>query len=245
MEPSAGKRAGTGRIRHRGAAKRVRNVLPQPAPGLIDRSRLIAALDDGAACRLIVIAAPNGFGKTSIAAAWARRLAERGASIGWVTLDPEDDEPNHFVTRVAEAIASAVPEAEPALETLSGAALVTIDAAIGVLAAALRNADDDVYLFLDDVHVLGERVLRDGVGALLRRAPAPFHLILISRNRHSLPTATLEAGGRMTELDALALRFDLDETERLISGLRRVPAKRRKCASSTWQPTAGQSACAF
>src|SRR5690349_20365906 len=104
MKSSTGKRDGTGRMRARSVGARIGSVLPQPAPGLIPRSRLIAALEDGAACRLILIAAPEGFGKTSVAAAWARHLAERGAAIGWVTLDPEDDEPNHFITRVAEAI---------------------------------------------------------------------------------------------------------------------------------------------
>jgi len=120
MEASLGRQSGMGRMRVPGAAARIRSVLPQPAPGLIPRPRLIAALDDGAACRLIVIAAPDGFGKTSIAAAWARHLAERGAAISWVTFNPQDDEPNHIITRVAEAIASALPEAEPALATLSG-----------------------------------------------------------------------------------------------------------------------------
>ena len=157
---------------------------------------------------------------------------------------PEDDEPNHFITRVAEAIASAVPEGEPTLETLSGAALVTVNSAVGVLAAALRNAEEDVYLFLDDVHVLGEQLLHDGVGALLRRAPTPFHLVLVSRSRPLLPTAALEAGGRMTELDALALRFDLDETERLISGLRRAPAKAEEVRELHAATDGGRSACA-
>ena len=214
-----------GGARARPVAARLGSALPQLPPGLIARPRLIAALDDGAACRLIVIAAPDGFGKTTIAADWARRLAERGAAIGWVTFAPQDDEPNQFIARLAEAIASALPGTAAALDTLAGAALVSVDTAIGVLTAALRDADDDIYLFLDDVHLLSARVLHDGVGTLLLRAPAAFHAVLVSRSRPSLPIAALEAGGGVYGLDRLALRFDLDETERLISGLRRAPAK--------------------
>ena len=53
-------------------------VLPPRCVGLIERPRLLGLVTQVQAKRLSVIKAPAGFGKTSLAVAWADRLSQSG-----------------------------------------------------------------------------------------------------------------------------------------------------------------------
>ena len=55
------------------------------------RPRLIDALRAGDRRRLIVIHAPAGYGKTTLAAQWAEELARDGVKIAWLTVDDNDN----------------------------------------------------------------------------------------------------------------------------------------------------------
>jgi LuxR family maltose regulon positive regulatory protein len=57
-------------------------ILPVQFGGLVARPRLVAILSELRAKRLAVIKAPAGFGKTSLAAAWAEKLEQSGNCVG-------------------------------------------------------------------------------------------------------------------------------------------------------------------
>jgi LuxR family maltose regulon positive regulatory protein len=78
-------------------------LTPLCAPGLIDRPRLLDLIGEVQAKQVTVIAAGPGFGKTSLAVAWAERLQKNGGSIAWLTLDADDDEPTRFLYYVSHA----------------------------------------------------------------------------------------------------------------------------------------------
>ena len=75
---------------------------PHCAPGLIDRARLLDLIAQVQAKQVAVIQAGPGFGKTSLAVAWAERLQKSGKSIAWLTLDADDDEPTRFLFYVSQ-----------------------------------------------------------------------------------------------------------------------------------------------
>ena len=56
---------------------------PRPPAGLIERPRIMEALDSGDEAALTLVAAPAGYGKTTAVRAWA---ASRNAALAWVTL---------------------------------------------------------------------------------------------------------------------------------------------------------------
>ena len=49
--------------------------VPRPRPGFVARPRLLEALGEGLARRLILVCAPAGFGKTALLADWAYMVA--------------------------------------------------------------------------------------------------------------------------------------------------------------------------
>jgi len=79
-------------------------VPPRRAPGLIHRERLLGLVDQVQAKALTVVRAAAGFGKTSLAAAWAEHLHRAGHCVAWLSLDADDDEPTRFLFHVAHVL---------------------------------------------------------------------------------------------------------------------------------------------
>src|SRR5258708_40030403 len=66
-------------------------ILPARFGGLVARPRLVAILSELPAKRLAVIKAPAGFGKSSLAAAFAAKLEQGGSRVRWLTLQSDRD----------------------------------------------------------------------------------------------------------------------------------------------------------
>ena len=82
--------------------------IPEWRPGLIARSRLIDYLQKGIECKLTLISAPAGFGKTTLLTEWLSALAESGRSVGWVSLDKNDNDPALFWSYTLKALHEAL-----------------------------------------------------------------------------------------------------------------------------------------
>jgi LuxR family transcriptional regulator, maltose regulon positive regulatory protein len=190
---------------------------PQRAPGLIDRPRLLDLIAQVQAKQATVIQAGPGFGKTSLAVAWAERLQKSGKAIAWLTLDADDDEPARFLFYVSHALRRAGDGVgESAIGLISDVALVPFNTIVSTWINDLADIDDDVYLFLDDYHRITDTEIRDSVSYLLRYAPTQFHLVLTATGEPSLPLARLRAHNQLLEIDTAILRFDLAETSRFL-----------------------------
>ena len=193
-------------------------LIPPPCPGLIERPRLIDTLSRVADTRLALIKAPAGFGKTSLAAAFAERLRLGGEAVAWLTLDAEDDETSRFLFGLSQALQRATAAiGTAAIDLINESLIVGPHAIISALINDLADVDDEVYLFLDDFHCVSNPKIYEGLAFLLKNAPANFHVVLSSRTEPSLPLASLRIHNHLLELDATDLRFDLAETQSLIA----------------------------
>jgi len=85
-------------------------IVPARPGGLVARPRLLAMLSGLPAKRLGVIKAPAGFGKTSLAAAWAEQLEQEGCAVAWLTIDSDDDEATRFLFYLSQAVRHACPD---------------------------------------------------------------------------------------------------------------------------------------
>jgi LuxR family transcriptional regulator, maltose regulon positive regulatory protein len=79
-------------------------LLPRPVAGLIERPRLLGLITQAQEKQLTVIKAGAGFGKTSLAVAWAEQLQQGGNSVAWLALESDDDEPTRFLFYVSHAL---------------------------------------------------------------------------------------------------------------------------------------------
>src|ERR1700752_580809 len=76
-------------------------LIPPRSPWLIERPRLLALAPQLPDKRLVVIKAPAGFGKTSLAVNWSEWLRQRKALVAWLSLDADDDNPPRFLFYLA------------------------------------------------------------------------------------------------------------------------------------------------
>src|SRR6201998_1673144 len=60
---------------------------PVPTRSLVVRDRLTEVLRAGGRRRFVLIHAPSGFGKTTLAAQWREELSADGVAVGWLTID--------------------------------------------------------------------------------------------------------------------------------------------------------------
>jgi LuxR family transcriptional regulator, maltose regulon positive regulatory protein len=192
-------------------------VVPPRSPGLIERPRLVAMASQLVAKRLAVIKAPAGFGKTSLAVSWSEWFGQRGSAVGWLTIDPDDDEPSRLLFYVTQALRRAAPEVgADALDLITETFLINPQAIVSTLINDLADVDEEVYLFLEDYHCVTDPGIHEAVAFFLKHAPSQAHVVLTTRTEPPLPLASLRANNQLLEIDASALRFDLQETREFL-----------------------------
>ena len=129
--------------------------LPSPRRRLVSRARITDQLRVGAGAgpRLLLVAAPAGFGKTTLLAQWL--AADEGSQrrVAWLALDPGDAEFRAFLSHLMAAIQTAEPE-------------VGVDA-LALLEAGGSSPPDAVLVSL--INDLDRPCRSDGGGA--RRLP--------------------------------------------------------------------------
>ena len=86
---------------------RTKLFVPALPPDLVLRSRLVNRLNDslltdqGFLRRLTLIAAPAGYGKTTLVAEW---LAEVQSPVAWLSLDEQDNDAARFLTYLVASL---------------------------------------------------------------------------------------------------------------------------------------------
>ncbi|MFM0504822.1 LuxR C-terminal-related transcriptional regulator [Paraburkholderia caffeinilytica] len=193
-------------------------VLPPRLPtGLIERPRLVALAEQAESRRLTLIKAPAGFGKTSLALMWIKQLHADGARVAWLALDIEDDEPARFFHHLARALHNACASVGASAITMTAeASLVPAQSVVSTLINELVDVDDEVYLFLDDYHLISLPAIHEAMSWFIANAPSNVHVVVCTRTDPPLPLARLAAKNELLEVDASTLRFNLDETRSFV-----------------------------
>src|SRR5437588_5260628 len=80
--------------------------VPPRRPNVVLRPRLTERLNEGLHRKLTLIAAPAGFGKTTLVGDW---LAGCHRPVAWLSLDEGDNDPNRFLTYLVAAVQTIAP----------------------------------------------------------------------------------------------------------------------------------------
>jgi LuxR family maltose regulon positive regulatory protein len=202
---------------------------PAIRPGQIRRPRLTERLNEALRSKLTLIAAPAGFGKTTLVSEWLssndeRRMmndepgSHRSSFIAhrfqaaWVSLDRSDNDPPQFWTYVIAALDGLRPGiGASTLALLRALQPAPIEAVLTPLLNAISALPADAVLVLDDYHVIDAPPIHKALVFLLDHLPPRLHLIIATRTDPPLPLTRLRARGQLTELRAVDLRFTPEE----------------------------------
>ncbi len=187
-------------------------VVPSRRPALVDRPRLIERVRRGSRSRLTLVSAPAGFGKTTLLSAW---LAENGAAgqrrVAWLSLDAGDRDPAVFWTYLATALRSAVPEVGSQTLELTAVDPLPIELVVTTLLNQLAAAEGEIWLVLDDYHLVDGSDIGTGMTRLLDNLPAHVHLVISTRADPDLALARWRVRRELVEIRAADLRFTVEE----------------------------------
>jgi LuxR family transcriptional regulator, maltose regulon positive regulatory protein len=186
--------------------------VPKLRRGLVTRPRLRVRLRRGAESRLTLVSAPAGFGKTTLLAEWLAEAPGEDRSVAWLSLDSSDNEPASFWTCVVTALQTAVPGVgSSALELIASSPLPT-DLVLTTVLNELAAAPREVWLVLDDYHLVDSHDVRKGMAFLLEHLPPNVHIVISTRADPDLPLSRWRVRGELVEIRAADLRFTSDET---------------------------------
>lgn len=188
--------------------------VPRARQDVVSRPRLEARLGRGLAAPLILISAPAGFGKTTVAAQWTGQI---NMPVAWLSLDVSDNEPSLFLRYVIAALQSVAPQiGTNANALLQGPQPPTTSTLLTLVLNDLAALDHDLLLVMDDYHLVHNAAVHEAVQFLLQRLPPQFRLVIITREDPPFPLTTMRAQRRLAELRARDLRFSLDEAATLL-----------------------------
>ncbi|MDQ6659966.1 MAG: tetratricopeptide repeat protein, partial [Chloroflexota bacterium] len=155
-----------------------------------------------------LIAAPAGFGKTTLVSEWVEGIERPRARIAWLSLDEGDNDPTRFLTYLVAALQTiAATLGEGVLGALQSPQPPPPEAMLTALLNDMTTISDHFVLILDDYHMLDAKVIDLALTFLLEHLPPQMHLVIATREDPPLPLARLRVGGYLTEVRAVDLRF--------------------------------------
>jgi len=183
--------------------------IPRLRPNVVSRPRLIERLNEGLHRKLTLIAAPAGFGKTTLISAW---VAGCDRQVAWLSLDKGESDPTLFLTYLVAALRTIAPDiGVGVLGALQSPQPPPTESILAALLNEITAFPDNFVLVLDDYHVIEAKPVDQALTYLVEHQPPQMHLVIATREDPQLPLARLRARGQLTELRAADLRFTPSE----------------------------------
>ncbi len=183
--------------------------IPPARANLLPRPEVFRKLDVGAGSRLVLIAAPAGYGKTTLLGEWARRKKEK---LAWVSLDENDNDLGRFLAHVVAALQVIYPKlGELTLSALQSTQqpTVALTALINDIESLLlsKGGERRLILVLDDYHAIDNQDVHAAMEYFFKNLPNHMQIIVTSRATPGFSVSRLRADGLLTELQTRDLQL--------------------------------------
>lgn len=192
------------------------------APRLVRRTRLLAVLE-ATDRRSVLLLAPAGYGKTTLARQW---LEQSGGS--WVSVTPASPDVPVLARDLASAIAAVTELDLRRVETALGAGQSPVDQVRTVARTILGQVRGPVgaWIVIDDYHLVMGTPAEELIETLERSGR--FRFLVSSRERPAWATSRRRIHLETLELGAQDLALDDAETAKLLPADRRTAALRKQ-----------------
>ncbi|HEU4326749.1 MAG TPA: LuxR C-terminal-related transcriptional regulator [Roseiflexaceae bacterium] len=181
-------------------------ILP---PDLTPRPLLVQRLEEGRrqGRRLTLVAAPAGFGKTTLLGMWQAAYAHPTV---WIGLDASDNDPSRWLSYLISGIQQIHPQIGQTARQLLRAPQMPPAELLGHLINEL-SAADPLLLVLEDYHLITAPAVHALLQLLLDHGPAQLHIVISTRFDPPLALPRLRTRSQVTEIRERDLRFGAGE----------------------------------
>lgn len=198
-----------------GLLKSTFSVPPLP-PAHVARHRLVETLNKGLerGCKLTLICAPAGYGKTTLAIEW---MVSTNRRVAWVTLDEDDCSPQSFWRSLMAAL-HATEESIGGflLGAVQSDSAASLNRVIAVLLNVLSGLDEPLFLVLDDYPTDSHGALNETMRRFVDHLPSQVHVVITTRVEPALSLPRRRARMEITEIGAAELAFTVPEAGTLV-----------------------------
>ena len=195
----------------------------------VARSKTIARrrlLDPGSARRfptLTLVAAPAGFGKTTLLIQLRDALLADGHTAPWLSLGTDDHSPTELLRDIIEAIQYEVPGfGSRTGRIVGGNSRLDITRTLNDFVEDVSDTATPIVLFLDDYHLVSNAETDELIELLLNLAPDNFQMAVASRTRPQFGLAALRVRDELHEITSAQLRFNLSEAAEFLTEVRKL-----------------------
>ena len=188
---------------------------PNLPSNLVSRPKLADRLERGSSRKLTLVSAPAGYGKTILVCEWMATYKKR---VAWFSLDKEDNDPVRFWRYFISACRILQPTVgEAALDVLGNSRPIPIENILTVLVNELSSSTNDLFLVLDDYHLIEASEIQAAFVYLLQHQPTNLHLIVTTRFDPPWPLHLLRSRQEISEVRQKELCFSMDDTQVLFN----------------------------
>jgi LuxR family transcriptional regulator, maltose regulon positive regulatory protein len=185
--------------------------VPRIRSGVVPRTALVKRLI-ASSVPLVVVAAPAGYGKTTLLAQW---IAEDERPAAWLTLDEGDDDPSRLLSYLVFALERVGPvdsvfpvPPDPGPEFTAHV--------LPRLARTLQSSQRPFLLVLDEADHLESPEIVDLIGKLVGHIPTGSQIVLSGRAEPPMPLKRMMAGGAVKEIGVRELALSAAEGQDML-----------------------------
>ena len=189
---------------------------PQTRSAWVMRSRLLEELEHATQRAVTLIAAPAGYGKTTVVAQW---LASdlRPKIVAWISLDTADNDPVRLWTNIATALARAGCDiARDIVGFVAAGGNDVLTVVLPRIVDALAALPSDITVLIDDFDIVRATECNEQIDFFVKHLPPNAHVVLITRSDPTLRLGRLRAAGQLSEIRADDLAFNTREASALL-----------------------------
>jgi ATP/maltotriose-dependent transcriptional regulator MalT len=194
-------------------------IIPRRRDEILTRQRLLSLLNDLLDLKLIIVAAPAGYGKTSLLIDFTNHTQW---PISWLALDPLDQDPFRFIAHFIAAIQARFPEfGKNSLSVLNSTPQdqLNIPALVTTLTNDIyENITEHFIFILDDYQLVEESgTVNEFINRFIQDADENCHLMVSSRRLLTLSDMPLlVARNQVGGLSFEEIAFTSDEIQELL-----------------------------
>ena len=183
--------------------------LPQPTSDFVERESLVAKFEKLKTRPVLLVSASTGYGKSTVISAFLKNQEEDHV---WLSLSEKENEFQQFILYFIKAVQNKIQNfGEEALGLAHAPDLPTVDELAELLVNDLAELDKNLYLAIDDYHLIRNKDVHLFLTKLFEYPQPFFRLIIITRRDPQLPLSLWRSKNYLIEIRSSDLRFNRNE----------------------------------